>query len=431
MSTLNLSFKNNSGYDDSYVYIYFYGDSGCIKQGDNQIELKKWYSLSTLSSGVGISSFSGRIYVAFGNKPKYYPEKDLGPNLYLDSFYARYDKVEITFNGRSGDVADLTSIDFWSIPMDLITSKDGIQADVVKGLKGIDAKGLYKELVKLTTPPKSTIDQVKPALVPGEFPPKGSDLTFARIMGPGTYPDPGGAIAFPYQSFENYLGWLNDNYGKGTGTNIVPGLGNGVIATIAGKFNGVGSVPPPTGSQSRQTYNFTANIDDKLNITLTGTLGNSPETVTIVYSKEELLKPVGIYGANPRFSINGGDKENQGNNVYSWITGDLLAGMNIGAVGSQVEDKKTGKKIGAMSSSEWFFGNMNSAYMFSGAQPDHSENYNQYAEVIHKYSDAYGFAYAERFAHVTASLDPAVVDELTICFKPSSDLDHMDNSGLQ
>ncbi len=45
-------------------------------------------------------------------------------------------KWNLTFNGASADVADLTSIDYWSIPMKLETSLNGatpIQTDY--GLK--------------------------------------------------------------------------------------------------------------------------------------------------------------------------------------------------------------------------------------------------------------------------------------------------------
>ena len=152
MSTLNLTFLNNSNVDASAVYVGFVPGSSGMQVSITNLKDNtpigsvydihgahpasgNWYSLSALSSGVGINSFSGRIYVCY-NKPwavqraGYEPGQSVtDPNMFL-----RYDKMEITFTGDPNDVADLTSIDYWSIPMSLNTLKAGQVVGSVKGL---------------------------------------------------------------------------------------------------------------------------------------------------------------------------------------------------------------------------------------------------------------------------------------------------------
>src|SRR5688572_14403946 len=128
---LNVQFTNNSNYADSEVYIGFVSGSdtaafNITNAADNSVIDRlntaagpgNWYLLSNLGSGVNVVNFSGRVYVAYVqawsvNGPGYEPAQ----NVMDANFYLRYDKMEMTFNGASSDVADLTSIDYWSIPM--------------------------------------------------------------------------------------------------------------------------------------------------------------------------------------------------------------------------------------------------------------------------------------------------------------------------
>ena len=84
-------------------------------------------------------------------------------------------------------------------------------------------------------------------------------------------------------------------------------------------------------------------------------------------------------------------------------------GFNIGAIGS--ETIINGTKVGAMTSSEWF--TIPNTSLFSNLQSEPS-NYNQYAATLQKLSDAYNFAYSDRFSPVLVSLNPATVDTLQI-----------------
>ena len=445
MSRLSLTVTNKSNVDGSAVYIGFVaGSSGAevsiINLKDNSPVKSvgdvggtypaqgNWYSLDALPSGVGITSFSGRVYVCYTTpwevqRKGYEPAQAVtDPNLFL-----RYDKMEITFTGAPSDVANLTSIDYWSIPMSLNTRKGGVVVGTVKGLlDGVTTQQVFDNLNKLTTPPVSGLTgpggvdgKPMPALVPGQYqqypggPTPGK--TFARIIGPSSYPPafppPGAIPVTPYDLLQNYLEYLLTTFGPLTQMGaVVPGLGKGIIAHIAGDFAGVGPNVPVTGPQSKQTYDLVATIDDDLNITLNGTTSGIQGGITMLHKKQDLLNPTGIYGGNAPYYLNGATSPTApGNDVYGWVGGDLFSGLNIGAVGSNA--KSGGTVIGAMPSQSWFALPVSS--FFANMQPG-NPFYNQWAATLSKLSQAYNFAYTDRFAHVLVGLNPADVDTLEI-----------------
>ena len=81
------------------------------------------------------------------------------------------------------------------------------------------------------------------------------------------------------------------------------------------------------------------------------------------------------------------------------MAGDLLAGLNIGAVGSNVI--RNGTAVGTMQSSQWF-GLTN---LFSGLQPG-TDYYNTWAAALSPLSNAYNFAYSDRFCASNGDIEP-------------------------
>jgi hypothetical protein len=446
-STLAITFVNNSNVDASAVYIGFAPGSSdtpvsITNPADGSPVLAvnnlgsypgagNWYTLDKLTSGVAVSSFSGRAYVCYDTPWQvqgagYEPAQAVtDPNFFL-----RYDKMELTFTGQPADVADLTSIDYWSIPMSLHTLKGGASVGSVYGLipgtsPPVTAQRVFEELSALTTPPVSGLEgpggtdgSPLPALVPGQYqqypggPAPGT--TFARVIGPSSYPPvypaPGGIPVTPYDLLYDYLGYLRDTFGPLTQSGaVVPTLGAGVIAKVAGQFAGVGPTVPATGPQSRQTYDLTATIDNDSNITLSGT-SSGVGNVSMLYVNEDLVNPTGIYGGNTPYYLDGASaKTAPGNDVYGWVGGDLFSGLNIGAVGSATVID--GKAVGAWESQSWF--TLPVASFFANLQP-RGPFYNRWAATLSNLSQAYNFAYSDRFAHVLVSLDPAKVDTLQV-----------------
>ena len=403
---LHIKFKNSSGLADSDVYVGFIGGAGTqfkatnIATGKNlalsQYQHEHWYKLSTLPSGISLKTFTGgRIYVGYGKpwtimnsgyEPP--PAVSTDPNYLL-----RYDKMEMTYTGDPADVADTTSIDYFSIPLALKVYKGGTSGKLVGSVTG--------------SPVDTTVTALRAATSPsgGAKVNKGSD--FVRMIGPGVYPPPPGLPASPYNDFQSYLSYLHKIYGPTHGK---------VIAKIKGHFAGVGAGGSAT--TSAQDYDFTASIDGKLNIELKGS-GSVIGKHTLLITDAALVSPTGIYGANPMFSIDGASPISPQNDVYGWIVGDLLAGLNIGAVGSTVVPKGQTKEAGQMDSQQWF----KLKDFFAALQPHDKNYYNRWAAALAPISQAYNFAYSDRFAHVVATLNPGApsyVDTLQIVFLPKT-----------
>lgn len=462
MSTLHVSFTNNSTQPDASVSIGFVpgsstaaftitntADGSALLPLDPAPPTANWYSLPQLAQGVDIASFSGRIYVAYGptwqplvlsgNPPTSTPAAanyEPGQTPADLNFYLRYDKMEITFTGQTTDVANLTSIDYWSIPISLQTSHKGAAIGSVQGLIGdTTAQDIYTALNALTSTPVSGLPGIPngvdstplPALVPGQYqayPAAGwpsPGPAFARIIGPSSYPpiNPISIPVTPYSTWQAYLQNLLTQFGPGTKAGAtIPTLGNGVIATIAGQFAGVGPNVPATGPQSAQAYNLTATIDANLDITLTGTIGSVSGTTTVLYKAADLMNPSGLYGGNTPYYLNGASTPTTpGNDIYGWLGGDLASGFNIGAVGSalSVTVGGTTTPAGALPSQQWF--GLSPSLFFATMQPD-NPFYNAWAAALAPLSQAYNFAFSDRFAPVFASLDPAKVDTLDLILEP-------------
>jgi hypothetical protein len=442
MSTLNFRITNNSGISSDKVFVGFSGaDLNATINGApmKSIEDSTWYKLSELRTFVMGVKTSGRIYVAYndtfstigGGMPSI-----IAPGS--PAYHMRFDLFELTFDGSPYGVADLTAIDAWSIPMSLETEKDGQKVGSLDGVKaGSTLNEIYTRLSKLSNPAQSTAtgqaiisafaaaghslaqgiqDQLnKPA--PGLVTDKNSN--FVRIIAPNNYPPFGdptnnltpGLPFTPYNTFMEYLQYLINTFGPGK---AVPSgfsqLGGGKVAHLAGEYGG--SSAGTGGPYKQQSYDLWASIDDNFNLAIEGT-GSVVGYVKMTITKWNLLNPAATYGGNPQFSLNGGAPQSPQNNLYAWILGDFFAGLNIGAIGSSV--KVGGAVVGEMTSSEWFSRLPQSGDLFDKLWDSNVTNYwNQWAQVLNSRSDAYNFAYAERFSAPQLSINPSAVDTLTL-----------------
>lgn len=390
---LAVKFKNTSPFPDSQVYIGFVGGAPLtatnkatnVPLAKSEFGSEHWYTLDTLSQGIDLTSFSGRIYVGYGSPWNFthagYEPSPVNPGD--PNAHKRYDKVEITYHGNASDVANATSFDYFSIPVGLNVYHGGTGGTLVKALKASPTSVTLAAMETIANPHGAAVVR------------DGSN-NFVRVIGPSVYPPPPGLPASPYDNFDSYLNYLH-TYGQSHG---------GAIATIKGHFNGIGD-NPVTPQTKPQDYAFTATIDAQQNVTLTGQ-GTLVGNHTLTFHHEELNNPAAIYGANPHFQLDGAPMTPQ-NDLYGWIIADLFAGLNIGALGSTVE--VNGQQVGQMESQHWFA----LTQRFAALQPN-QRYYNQWAAQMSELSDAYNFAYTDRFAHVVAPLNPAQVDTLEIVF---------------
>ncbi|MDA8523267.1 hypothetical protein [Acidovorax sp. NCPPB 4044] len=441
MPSLTLSFQNNSTIADDSVYIGFWGSTLNATLNGSAMAADTWYALDTITSLTLGATTSGRIYVGYGIDPA-----TTDPNSsVLAGNTDRFDKFELTFDGTSYGVADLTAIDFWSIPMSLSTQLKGQAVGHLDGVKaGASVSGIYTALSQLSQPVRSTTTAkgivvafasqgtplpagVQTALTqPASGVVSNAQGGFVRVIGPNSYPpfgDPAtdaypGLPFTPYDTFAGYFTDLIHTFGPGTAS-PVPGfakLGNGKIAHLQGRFAGN---PQGSGTACQaQSYDLWAHIDARCNLTLIGKT-NLLSHVSIAIGHWDLLNPASCYGANPTFSLDGGAPQTPQNDVFAWILGDFFAGLNIGAIGS---GKKVGQEaVGDMASSDWFEKLPPQGLLFDklwGAGV--TDHWNTWAQALNPLSDAYNFAFAERFSAPLISLDPARVDTLTLTLLDAS-----------
>jgi len=351
----------------------------------------------------------------------------------------RYDKFELTFDGTQWGVADLTAIDFWSIPMSLTTELNGKPTGkVLHGFKaGVTGKDIFTALSAVSNPiqslstGKELINDFKNAgnplsagiqdqlTGPANALIKDDQGNFVRIIGPNSYPafgDPSKKNKFPglpftpYNTFQDYFNYLISTFGSGKTSTKAKSLGNGKIAHIKGEYGG--STNGTTTPFLKLSYDLWASIDEDCNLTITGK-GSKVGDITLTVSKWNLLNPASTYGGSPVFSDGKTEHSTMPNNIYAWIFGDFFAGLNIGAIGSSVTVDKT--VVGDMISSEWFSKLPTKGMLFDKLWTGGETNYwNQWAQELNPKTDAYNFAYAERFSSPQISIGPANADTLTL-----------------
>lgn len=441
MTTLNFKINNGSGIPSDKVFIGFWGsDLDATVNGApmKSIEDSTWYKLSEIESFVMQATTSGRTYVAYNDT--FSPVNGGEPSIVAPNspaYNKRFDKFELTFDGSPFGVADLTAIDYWSIPMSLETEKDGQKVGSLDGVKaGSTVTEIYSKLSKLSNPVQSIV--TGQAIIEA-FAAAGNPLAqgiqdqltnpasglvtdnnnFVRIIGPNTYPPfgdptnnlPPGLPFTPYNTFQEYLQYLINTFGPGKATpSGFSQLGGGKIAHLAGEYVGstAGSGPP----YARQSYDLWASLDNNFNLSIDGT-GSVVGAIKMTITKWNLLNPSATYGGNPEFSLNGGAPQTPQNNLYAGILGDFFAGLNIGAIGSSVT--VDGTVVGEMTSSEWFSKLPKSGDLFDKLWGGNVTNYwNQWSQALNPLSDAYNFAYAERFSAPQLSINPGTVDTLTL-----------------
>lgn len=442
MSSIAFKIENSSGLPDDKVFIGFWtsqlngeiNGKAILPIYDGVYVKGNWYKLSEITSCQLDKTTSGRVYVCY-NEP-FAPTSGGGiPSIVApnsDAYNKRFDKFELTFDGSPYGVADLTSIDYWSIPMSLEVSKKKVLVGALDGIcSGKSMSDIFNGLSTLSSPVQSskTAKNIEKAFkAAGHALPfildansgvvTTSNASFVRIIGPNSYPAFGnpsksqfpGLPFTPYNTFEDYFRYLIANFGVGkTVPTGFTSLGNGKIAVIKGDFSGSKGT---SNEDKAQTYDLSAEIDNDMNLTLKGK-GSIVGNISIKVSKWDLLNPTSTYGGNPTITLNGTPNVILSNNIYARILGDFFAGLNIGTIGST--EKFNEILVGEMSSSQWFSKLPPKGYLFDKLWPSTITNHwNQWAATFNNLSDAYNFAYAERFSSPQLTLNPKVVDTLTL-----------------
>jgi hypothetical protein len=377
LSGLNLTFKvENPNYNTSNVYVTFIdGGLQATYDGGQAVQLNHSYSLDELKGPINLTNYNaGRVFISLGagvagDKP---PEM---VNPSIPSYNVRHDKFEITYNTTNANsVSNLTAVDFFGIPLELNTYTSGSSSPVDSLTYRISADTLTSELAALAG------DSNQVLLT--------NNGQFLRVLAPHTTTATG--IQY-YRSLQPYI-----DYVKTWQTEGQPAHSH---TTIEGRYEQNGS----TARTESQDYYFLTTVESDGGLKLVGggeKVGGglwSGSNHTIQIAASGLAQ--GIYLGNVAWTVDGAAGSFNDNDVYAAAVRDILAGFNLGFVASATVDPNTGMAFGSESSKHWW----SSTQAFEYLQPNNIF-YNQYAQTVTGTSDAYSWAFSDRWSHVQAHL---------------------------
>jgi hypothetical protein len=367
---ITLKVKNeNKAYTDQNSYILFEGNvQGTI--GGFPLNPGISYSFAQVAAGIQLNSFrGGRIFVSLGTPLQDSPPPE-ATNPSIPSYHIRFDKIELTYsNTDPASVANLTSIDFFAIPISLTTYKGG---QPVKSLSfSVDGNTAISDLGALTK------NDPRVVLKDGD--------KFLRVLGPANEQ----AAEF-YPSMQAYINAVKAS------NKPIP------IADLFSQERG-------TPETSTQRYDFKGTFAKNGDLELLGSGEKIGPNHLIVIGYDDLLK--GIYTSNPPYLVDRVKRSFADNDVYSAVVRDVLAGFNLGFVGSQVINTATkpAMPFGKCPSNQWW----SSHKAFDFLQPKQAY-YNVYSKYLSQNSDSYSFPFSDRWQSVQVPLAGNDVLEITV-----------------
>ena len=422
--SLTVQVVNDSGTDDDEVFLLLTGDSVAVTGNVQWLQLPQSSSgtatagaLNLLdTSGTVVSSYtgqtlpvyeftvdtliSGRLMVSLGTAIEY--SNNAAPTATSQAM--RWDKMEF---GYPASGADLTSLDFFGIPMqfDFLDASGNVLA----------TRSFYASTPTLLT----SLYQLSPSTMADAFqqvsggaasfgwnPTSDSLADFLRVIGPQTFTGNGGSPA-PYPSFAKYLSALE-------------------AAATSFTISGVGGVGTPAPANNNVRYDYTGTVasdgsggyvvaftgtttavspntddgpyglyTDSKGVTSSAQLpANLPVTLQLtastldndVYGAVATAFTVG-QSADPKGTgyIAPGLVEYTPNSAYANLAGDFIAGLNFGYPGG----------TDGADSGSWY-SNPPTPYPFAGARATNDGFYNPFAAVFYNLSDSYGFPFSDR-----------------------------------
>lgn len=375
---------------------------------------------------------SGRMLVSFGTGVTY--AQNTAPTAEELTF--RWDKIEF---GYPGSGADLTSMDFFAIPMQFEFLDDSGTVLACRTVYSSTATVLG-ELSALSTAMAQAFQpaSLPPYLAnPAATPPSPVPSPFLRVLGPQTVLAANGTPA-PYPSFAGYLGTLAAS-GQSYSVSGTAGVGapapqpNAVSYDYSGSFTSDGNggyVLTLTGTTSAEPYGLYTDADGNT----TAQQVPASLTVTLALAADQL--DTSIYGCGaqsfsvaPPSPLPSGLPKNWidyvANSVYATIAGDILAGLHFGYPGG----------VWGNAGSGWY-SNPPTPYPFAAARASNDGYYDAYAAALYNLTDAYGFAYSDRGGRPSPYVpQPANATTLRVTILPDWRLDQPqlslgDSSGL-
>ena len=341
---------------------------------------------------------SGRLWISYG-EPLTYQKGDHAPPNDPPGPNVRYDKMEMGYQpGNPIGYFDLTSVDFFGIPMQLevladsgdktplrVTTFYSSTLTLLKALYDLDPNNMDNAFYQKGTPPTK-----------GWMPTTEKDLdTFLRVMSPSTLVSQAPAqagdpyTAAPYPSFANYLTDLA-NQGAYVDLSGENGVDGGKLTQWAYRA--------AITSDGKDGFVVTCRPTDTMNNMPQGSIGDTnypgdpslPQDLTVEMPLTKEFFDSFIYGV-PANSFTVKDLDchlipYSKNSVYADIAGNFLAGLNFGYLGGRYGNN----------AQHWF--DVLPGYPpYAAARPAPDDGYyNPYAAVLYNLSDAYSYSISDR-----------------------------------
>lgn len=370
------------------------------------------FSMSTVSSG--------NLYLSY-NTPVVTP-----PAPTVTARY-RFQALEFSYSQFIASNGDLTSIDYYGIPLELQTFAPGDTALV----RAQDRVTYYTSTASLLRAFTAVNRNFKYAFMRTDgtpFDPATDSLAdFARIVGPnqlaapgtspilwpasapagytGTWPPTAGS-PWPYPSFADYLDKL-----VATGYQFV----ESDDATISAyKYNYTGTIAGDRGTGYTITL-VGADCDDPvITLFLPPQASSGGGFDFLVYGIPQNCDTLQVSG----FDCTSANVQTLTNSVYGWIQADVMAALNFGYMNG-VADAGT---QGIGQASVWY-GLPPVQYPFGWARSTNDGYYNPWAALMYNHSDAYGFAFSDRSGRPSPDIAFPVGGTLRIWILPDVRLD--------
>jgi len=385
VAAIHLTFTNVSAFPSNQVYVWFGGAAEAgydlkIAGQTQNVTLGQSYPLDQLASGLNLNRLiSGRVYFSFGEplpnpgrtpggSPIRYPGVSPGD----DGYNTRWDFIELTHTGAAGDVADLTSMDNFGIPLQLQLKHAGANLsgpNTSATWRGHTDAQVIADLAPLASPTALNVYHHNGKLI--------------RVKGANSFPQRYQNEASNPRSMTAYL-------------NAIKAAAR--VTVFDGHAFGV-------------DYRYSAAIDGTGNYVLTKTGGaaGNPNTILVPASYKAGSNPAdptvtlgeSLYSSNPWYGVDGGPIGPTQNNLAGAVARDLYAALNLGYVNSDhivgstetVNPTLVGKHV----------------YELTGSQMREltigfervNQYYNIYAAAIRDVSDSYGYAYSDWNEHLT------------------------------
>ena len=342
------------------------------------------YSFSVTTAG------SGTLYLSYGTPITY----TSAPTVYTQ---ARWQLVELSYDQNIASVGDLTSIDFFGIPIEMTTFAAGDTAQAAPLTRSTyysSTETLLKSLYALN----ANMGYAMRTTSGGTFTPGTTDISqFARVVGPNQMAAPGSSMISP----------TDPNYAQGSPFPY-PSFADYLDSLVAASYT---FVEKDDATISAYVFNYagtvTGNRTSGYTITLTGTTqapSPLPSNATITLNLPPQATASGgfdfnIYGAPQScdsFAVAGyacdtNTLQAMANSVYGWIQADVISALNFGYLNGAI-DQANG---GTGNSSAWY-GLPPVPYPFGAARSVNDGFYNPWAAAMYNQSDAYGFAFSDR-----------------------------------